>query len=105
MKYTKEQLRMQQIAGIITESEYKKLINEDNSVYQDLKGEKLNDVAKYDTYGNFWEFELPKFDEAYLGNESEGSGFSYWLLFNKEGDNIGTFTVDINLNIKVVDIT
>ena len=28
MKYTKEQLRMQQIAGIITESQYKKLIKE-----------------------------------------------------------------------------
>jgi hypothetical protein len=32
MKYTKEQLRMQQIAGIITESEYKKLIKENQDV-------------------------------------------------------------------------
>ena len=30
MKYTKEQLRMQQIAGIITESQYKKLIKENS---------------------------------------------------------------------------
>jgi hypothetical protein len=31
MKYTKEQLRMQQFAGIITESQYKKLIKENSN--------------------------------------------------------------------------
>ena len=57
---TQEQLRMQMLAGIITESQYKKMLNENitaEELFQMFKDEDLlNDRREYDVEDFMWSY-------------------------------------------------
>ena len=100
-KMTKEQLRMQMLSGIITEGQYKAMLNEDESVDAQIAAlqKQIELLQKKKQTGgkiNLTPAQLSKFKKAVLKNYEE---YEYdmddtvgtsaddleWILFGKEG--------------------
>ena len=91
MKYTKEQLRMQQIAGIITESQYKKLIKE-NQLPEELEDllngmidmEIPEDADEGDVVEGIWE--MSEYGDADAYDEAGEFRSAYDFIKNNGGE-------------------